>query len=95
MFPDKEDVVQHNGEIIECNWDAKQEAWMYMRERRDKKMPNAWHVYEKVLQSIQDNITPSHLVEIIRKATNGNPVYAKAKPEDDKGSKPDGHIVHQ
>ena len=75
-FPDKEDAKLHNGEIIECSWDAKQEAWKYMRDRRDKKTPNAWHVYEKVLQSIKDNITPSNLVGIIQQATCDNIIYA-------------------
>lgn len=79
MFPDKEGTFQHNGGIIECSWDAKEEAWVYMRERRDKKTPNAWHVYEKVLQSIKDNITPSNLVDIIQKATDGNVIYT-SKP---------------
>lgn len=76
IFPDKEDAKLHDGEIIECSWDAKQEAWTYMRERRDKKTPNAWHVYEKVLQSIKDNITPGNLVDIIQGATRNNVIYA-------------------
>lgn len=54
-----------------------------MRERRDKATPNAWHVYEKVLQSIKDNITPAHLVEIIKEATDGNEQYPKM-PDDAK-----------
>lgn len=29
------------------------QAWRYMRERRDKDTPNAWHVYESVSRSIQ------------------------------------------
>lgn len=95
-FPDKEDAKLHNGEIIECSWNAKQEAWTYMRDRRDKKTPNAWHVYEKVLQSIKDNITPSNLVGIIQEATRDNIIYAThrkpthaahSKPND-KGSAP-------
>ncbi len=77
-FPDK-DAAQHNSQIIECSWDAKNKSWTYMRERRDKATPNAWHVYEKVLQSIKDDITPGRLVEYIKKAIAGNDVYAKAK----------------
>lgn len=96
IFPDKEDAKLHNGEIIECSWDAKQEAWTYMRDRRDKKTPNAWHVYEKVLQSIKDNITPSNLVGIIQEATRDNiiyathskPMYAAHSKPNDKGSAP-------
>lgn len=88
-FPDREDAKLHNGEIIECSWDAKQEAWTYMRDRRDKKTPNAWHVYEKVLQSIKDNITPSNLVGIIQEATRDNIIYAThSKPVHAAHSKP-------
>lgn len=85
-FPGEETAAEHDGHIIECSWDAKQEAWTYMRERRDKQTPNAWHVYHKVLQSIKDNITPGHLVEIIKKATDGNKLYPKrqvANPSND------------
>ena len=88
MFPNKEGALQHDGEIIECSWDAIQEAWVYMRERRDKKTPNAWHVYEKVLQSIKDNITPGNLVDIIREATVGNAIY-ECKPSRPEGNSPD------
>ena len=95
IFPDKEDAKLHDGEIIECSWDAKQEAWTYMRDRRDKKTPNAWHVYEKVLQSIKDNITPSNLVGIIQEATHDNTIYAASskgnapsRKHSDKGSAP-------
>ena len=77
-FPN-EDAAQHNGQIIECSWDAKHESWIFMRERRDKATPNAWHVYEKVLQSIKDDITPGHLVAYIKEAIEGNDIYAKAK----------------
>ena len=92
IFPDKEDAKHHNGEIIECSWDAKHEAWTYMRDRRDKKTPNAWHVYEKVLQSIKDNITPSNLVDIIQEATHDNINYAAStKPNGSTPStKPNG-----
>jgi hypothetical protein len=86
-FPDK-DAAQHNGQIIECSWDAKNESWTYMRERRDKATPNAWHVYEKVLQSIKDDITPGHLVEYIKKAIKGNSIYAKAKDKVSNDQKP-------
>lgn len=86
IFPDEEDAMHHNGEIIECSWDAKQESWMYMRDRRDKKTPNAWHVYEKVLQSIKDNITPSNLVDIIQEATHHNSIYTNSTTANGKAS---------
>lgn len=85
-FPDK-DAAQHDGQIIECSWDAKHESWTYMRERRDKATPNAWHVYEKVLQSIKDDITPGHLVDYIKEAIEGNAIYAKPNPSS-AGEKP-------
>ena len=59
-----------------------------MRERRDKATPNAWHVYEKVLQSIKDDITPGHLVEYIKKAIEGNSIYAKTKNKVSNDQKP-------
>ena len=100
IFPRSEDAKLHNGEIIECSWDAKQEAWTYMRDRRDKKTPNAWHVYEKVLQSIKDNITPNDLVGIIQEATCGNIIYAassKSKglaPSSERSDKGNGTSTH-
>ncbi|KAJ7544361.1 hypothetical protein O6H91_09G075300 [Diphasiastrum complanatum] len=33
-----------------------EQAWVFMRVRHDKSHPNAWHVYEKVMRSIDDNI---------------------------------------
>ncbi|KAL3142910.1 hypothetical protein ABBQ38_003198 [Trebouxia sp. C0009 RCD-2024] len=86
VFPDKEDAIHHNGEVIECSWDAKQESWTYMRDRRDKKTPNAWHVYEKVLQSIKDDITPSTLVDIIQEATHNNIIYTASTTANGKGT---------
>lgn len=65
-----------------------------MRERRDKETPNAWHVYKKVLQSIEDNITPTHLVDIIKKATIDNKIYAKPNPPNNQQA-PDQNAVGQ
>ena len=58
-----------------------------MRERRDKATPNAWHVYEKVLQSIKDDITPGHLVEYIKKAIEDNDIYGKVRDKLSKDQK--------
>ena len=30
-----------------------QQVWLYMRERKDKETPNAMHVYESVVRSIE------------------------------------------
>lgn len=57
-----------------------------MRDRRDKKTPNAWHVYEKVLQSIKDDITPSTLVDIIQEATHNNIIYTASTTANGKGT---------
>lgn len=46
-----------------------------MRERHDKATPNAWRVYEKVVQSIQDNITPATLLQRIKDAVTQSEVY--------------------
>ena len=64
-----------------------------MRERRDKETPNAWHVYKKVLQSIEDNITPTHLVDIIKKATTDNTTYAKKLNPSNNQQAPDQNAV--
>ena len=70
---DPEEMI---GKIIECSFDGPSETWVYMRERRDKITPNAWHVFLKVLQSIQDNITDASLLESIDEALQEK-VYEK------------------
>lgn len=46
---------------MECAWDGEAGEWRFMRTRTDKDTPNAYHVYEKVMHSIQDNITQDDL----------------------------------
>jgi len=58
----------YNGRIIECAWDGDLQAWSFMRERRDKTLPNAETVYEKVWASIKDNITEEDLLLEIEQA---------------------------
>lgn len=51
--------------MIECSWSPEEQAWIYMRERRDKDTPNAYHVYEKVVQSIEDDLNAEVLLSHI------------------------------
>ena len=55
------DVKALENLIVECAWDGESGEWRFMRTRSDKDTPNAYHVYEKVMQSIQDNITQEDL----------------------------------
>ena len=62
--------------IIECRFEASDSAWVVMHVRTDKTEPNAWHVYEKVLRSIQDNIQEDYLLGQIAQAMEGD-MYAE------------------
>lgn len=61
MFGEGEDARQFEGLIVECAWEEQEGVWRFMRVRSDKQTPNAYHVYEKVMQSIHDNITEEDL----------------------------------
>ena len=76
VFPEGEDAQQYINRVIECSWDAEKEAWVYMRERRDKDTPNAYHVYEKVVQSITDDLNQDVLLGHITKVLQA-PLYDK------------------
>ena len=65
-----------SGRIVECSWDPHTETWVFMRERRDKRLPNAGSVYAKVVRSISDNIDQDRLVAHIAQATK-EAIYAK------------------
>ena len=65
-------------QIIECRFEASDSAWVVMHVRTDKVEPNAWHVYEKVLRSIQDNIQEDFLLGQFAQAMTGT-VYAEDK----------------
>lgn len=79
IFPDGAGAAIHANSIIECSWDATCEAWSYMRERHDKATPNAWRVYEKVVQSIQDNITPATLLQFIAETMSSSEMYERER----------------
>lgn len=66
IFPEGHELSEYVNRVIECSWDADASAWRYMRHRLDKEYPNAYHVYEKVLRSIQDNITEEELIEFVK-----------------------------
>ena len=51
-----------SGKIIECAWDPGRRSWVFMRVRTDKDTPNAVSTYEKVVQSIEDDITEEVLL---------------------------------
>lgn len=74
-----DDASEFVDKIIECSWDKEQQMWRFMRDRRDKDTPNAYHVYEKVMKSIEDNIQENDLLEAIESALK-NPIYAKDVP---------------
>ena len=69
------DLEEMNGRIIECSFNKETDTWVYMRERKDKDLPNAFHVFLKVQQSIRDNITEDILEEHITAAVR-EPIYA-------------------
>ena len=62
--------------VIECTWDKEQQTWRFLRERKDKETPNAFHVYEKVMKSIEDDINEGVLLDAVDEALQ-NELYAK------------------
>lgn len=50
--------MEMNGRIIECRWDPEwPNSWRFSRFRDDKLDANHISVYEKILESIHDNVT--------------------------------------
>lgn len=50
--------IKMNGRIIECRWDPEwPNNWRFTRFRDDKLDANHISVYEKILESIHDNVT--------------------------------------
>ena len=68
VFPEGETARQYEGCIVECSWVEEEGVWSFMRVRGDKQTPNAFHVYEKVMQSIHDNITEDDLLAEVQVA---------------------------
>lgn len=71
VFPPGEDPTHYHLKVIECSWLPEARVWEFMRERRDKDTPNAYHVYESVARSIQDNIQEPQLLEYIKEVGLG------------------------
>jgi mRNA-capping enzyme len=74
-FPEGERPEAYAGRIVECAWDGGRGAWVFMRERRDKALPNARSVYLKVWASITDDIREEELLEKVAAALRA-PHYA-------------------
>ena len=62
--------------IVECSWDGDDGVWRFMRVRTDKQLPNAKHVYEKVLASIKDNIEQEDIISEVEEAMKSS-VYER------------------
>jgi len=77
LFKDQGDKFKYDGKIIECSYDKMNDCWLFMRERVDKSLPNALTVYEKVLKSINDNITQEELIERMLHLFAESDVYQK------------------
>lgn len=71
------DARELSGKIVECAYDAARSCWTFLRVRTDKDEPNAVSTYEKVVQSIRDNITEADLLAAVDAAVKEAP-YAKA-----------------
>lgn len=74
LIVDEEDVQQWLDAVVECTWNGEQQSWKFLRGRPDKETPNAFHVYEKVMKSIEDNIDEEALLEAVKEALQ-NAVY--------------------
>ena len=75
-FSEGEDVRQYENCIVECSWDGEDGVWRFMRVRTDKQLPNAKHVYEKVLASIKDNIEQEDIIIEVEQAMKSS-VYER------------------
>lgn len=65
-FDEGMDVTRLENLIVECSWNGEEGFWKFLRVRGDKDTPNAYHVYEKVMRSINDNITEEDLHEEVK-----------------------------
>ena len=78
-FNEGEDVRKYENCIVECSWDGEEGVWRFMRVRTDKQRPNARHVYEKVLSSIEDNIEEDDIIAEVAEAIK-SPAYENDRP---------------
>ena len=77
---DDGDAKQWLDTVIECTWNGEQQSWKFLRDRKDKETPNAFHVYEKVMKSIEDNIDEEALLTVVEEALQ-NAVYNKDRQQ--------------
>lgn len=80
------DSEELNGRVIECTFLKEMGAWKFLRERKDKDTPNAYHVFEKVQKSIMDNITQDFLLDYLQEALQQD-VYAKDRADHEAAKK--------
>lgn len=78
-FNEGEDARQYENRIVECSWNGEDGVWRFMRARTDKHHPNAKHVYDKVMASIEDNIEEDDIIAEVAEAMK-EPVYDKDRP---------------
>ena len=69
-----------SGKIIECAWDPGRRAWVFMRVRADKDTPNAVSTYERVVRSIEDDISE----EVLLREVDAAVAALEAKKEKEK-----------
>ncbi|XP_075263557.1 mRNA-capping enzyme-like [Convolutriloba macropyga] len=91
VFADGEDPSDFHMKIVECRYLKDEDAWEYMRTRTDKDTANAYHVYEKVLKSIHDNITQEVLLNHVEQVVNTSPLYSSEKADMRKRQQSAGH----
>lgn len=83
-FNEGGDARQYENCIVECSWDGEDGVWRFMRVRTDKQRPNARHVYEKVLSSIEDNIEEDDIIAEVAEAMKSS-IYDKDRPHSANG----------
>ena len=74
------DPLDLANKIVECAWNGDTRKWVFMRVRPDKDAPNAYHVYEKVVKSIEDNITEEVLLAALEGKGGGGGVGGGGAP---------------
>ncbi|XP_016502326.2 uncharacterized protein LOC107820538 isoform X1 [Nicotiana tabacum] len=74
MFKDGSDLSLYSGRIIECSWNAHENAWIFVRIQTDKSNPDHISVYEEAKHSIEGNLTEGILLDEIDKVA-GLPIY--------------------
>ncbi|XP_019237843.1 PREDICTED: uncharacterized protein LOC109217989 [Nicotiana attenuata] len=74
MFKDGSDLSLYSGRIIECSWNAHENAWIFVRIQTEKSNPDRISVYEEAKHIIEGNLTEDILLDEIDKVA-GLPIY--------------------